>query len=273
MLDTMTPPEYSRVESVRLQDTIVGPGALFRAEALRRAGPLRTDLRYLADKELWLRLSRVGRFIRVAEPLACWRRHGGALTVAERGREMAEERLRILDALFADEPGCGAPGGAGPGLQERVRARRDGGRARLQRRRRAVLRRRPPRARRSRRRPGARARRPGWRAHSEQLAGPASAGSQELEREVQGLRKGLLEGRPALPPRLRAALAGSCGRSPAASGDPDRGAAEMRVLVLGATGTLGHRLCLDMGASASSAGGRFGRRSRSRSQSSWPRRA
>jgi glycosyltransferase involved in cell wall biosynthesis len=101
VLDTMTPPEYSRVESVRLQDTIVGPGALFRAEALRRAGPLRTDLRYLPDDELWLRLSRVGRFIRVAEPLACWRRHGGALTVAERGREMAEERLRILDALFA----------------------------------------------------------------------------------------------------------------------------------------------------------------------------
>lgn len=103
VLDTITPPEYSRVESVRLQDTIVGPGALFRAEALKRAGPLRTDLRFLPDEELWLRLSREGRFIRVAEPLACWRRHGGALTLAERGREMAEERLRILDALFADD--------------------------------------------------------------------------------------------------------------------------------------------------------------------------
>jgi GT2 family glycosyltransferase len=104
VVDTMTPPEYSRVESVRLQDTIVGPGALFRADALRQAGPLRTDLRYLADKELWLRLSRVGPFARVAEPLACWRRHGGALTVAEQGREMAEERLRILDSVFADAP-------------------------------------------------------------------------------------------------------------------------------------------------------------------------
>jgi len=102
-LDTMTPPEYSRVESVRLQDTIVGPGALFRASALKRAGPLRTDLRYLGDNELWLRLSRVGRFVRVEEPLACWRRHGGALTLAERGREMADERLRILDRLFAEE--------------------------------------------------------------------------------------------------------------------------------------------------------------------------
>jgi glycosyltransferase involved in cell wall biosynthesis len=104
VVDTITPPEYSRVESVRLQDTIVGPGALFRADALRRAGPLRTDLRYLADKELWLRLSNVGPFVRIPEPLACWRRHGGALTVAEQGREMAEERLRIVDEVFAGEP-------------------------------------------------------------------------------------------------------------------------------------------------------------------------
>ncbi|MFL5892055.1 MAG: glycosyltransferase [Solirubrobacterales bacterium] len=104
VVDTMTPPEYSRVESVRLQDTIVGPGALFRADALRRAGPLRTDLRYLADKEIWLRLNRVGPFVRIPEPLACWRRHGAAITVAEQGREMADERLRILDSVFADEP-------------------------------------------------------------------------------------------------------------------------------------------------------------------------
>jgi glycosyltransferase involved in cell wall biosynthesis len=103
VLDTITPPEYSRAESVRLQDTIVGPGALFRAAALRSAGPMRTDLRYLADKELWLRLSQVGRFVRVDEPLACWRRHSGSMTVAERGREMAEERLRILDSLYAGE--------------------------------------------------------------------------------------------------------------------------------------------------------------------------
>ena len=104
VIDTITPPDYSRVDSVRLQDTIVGPGPLFRADALRRAGGLRTDLRYLADKELWLRLNRVGPFVRIPEPLSCWRRHGGALTIAEQGREMAEERLRILDSVFADDP-------------------------------------------------------------------------------------------------------------------------------------------------------------------------
>jgi glycosyl transferase family 2 len=104
VIDTITPPEYSRVESVRLQDTIVGPGPLVRAGALRRAGGLRSDLRYLGDMELWLRLAKLGPFARVDEPLACWRRHGGALTIADQGREMAEERLRILDEVLAADP-------------------------------------------------------------------------------------------------------------------------------------------------------------------------
>jgi glycosyltransferase involved in cell wall biosynthesis len=190
----MTPPEYWRVESVRLQDTIIGPGALFRAEAYRQAGPLRTDLRYLADEELWLRLSRTGRFVRVDETLACWRRHGGALTIAEQGREMAEERLRILDALFAaeDDPELlavrdqayrnafvlaatvVAPGFNGAGeryfildhhaRQVSSRAGDESSEARL--------------------------------ANAQQQLLVQERRIAELEREVQGLRKGLLEGRP-----------------------------------------------------------------------------
>jgi glycosyltransferase involved in cell wall biosynthesis len=190
----MTPPQYSRVESVRLQDTIVGPGALFRAEALKRAGPLRTDLRYLADEELWLRLSRTGGFVRVDETLACWRRHSGALTIAEQGREMAEERLRILDALFAgeDDPELlavrdqayrnafvlaatvVAPGFNGAGeryfildhhaRQVSSRAGDESSEARL--------------------------------ASAQQQLLVQERRIAELEREVQGLRKGLLEGRP-----------------------------------------------------------------------------
>lgn len=103
ILDTITPPEYSRVESVRLQDTIVGPGALFRRSALRRAGGWSADYRYLADFEFWLRLSTVGAFKRVERPLACWRRHAGAITVSDRGLEMARERIRLLDDVYSGE--------------------------------------------------------------------------------------------------------------------------------------------------------------------------
>jgi len=103
-IDSVAPPPYSWIDSVRLQDTIVGPGALFRASALREAGPVRSDLRYLPDMELWLRLGKLGRFIRVDRELACWRRHSGSLSGGERGREMAEERLRLLDELITFHP-------------------------------------------------------------------------------------------------------------------------------------------------------------------------
>jgi hypothetical protein len=101
VVDTITPPEYSRVESVRLQDTVVGPGALFRRSVLERIEGWSPDYRYLGDFDFWLRMSRLGPFVRVPEPLACWRRHDEALTVAERGLDMARERIRLLDELYA----------------------------------------------------------------------------------------------------------------------------------------------------------------------------
>ena len=211
-LDTMTPPEYSRVESVRLQDTIVGPGALFRAGALKRAGPLRTDLRYLWDSELWLRLSREGRFVRVEEPLACWRRHGGSLTLAEAGREMADERLRILDAAVRRGGRPGASGGPRPGLPERLRAGGDGGRARLQRSRRALLRRRSPRPR------GLRERR------VRQLGGQVGEGARPARRAAAPDRRaraggsGPARAAPAHPVRLRARSATAARARPPAPG-------------------------------------------------------
>jgi glycosyltransferase involved in cell wall biosynthesis/uncharacterized coiled-coil protein SlyX len=104
VVDTIEPPQWSRAEAVRLQDTIVGPGALMRRAALVEAGPWRPDLRYLGDFELWLRLSERGRFRRVERPLACWRRHPGALTISDRGLEMARERVRLVEELYARDP-------------------------------------------------------------------------------------------------------------------------------------------------------------------------
>jgi glycosyltransferase involved in cell wall biosynthesis len=103
VVNRIVPPEYSRVESVRLQDTIVGPGAIYRAAEGAAAGPWRREYLYLADFEFWLRLSLRGPFVRLTEPLAAWRRHEGALTLADTGRTMAEERLRLLDEVIAGD--------------------------------------------------------------------------------------------------------------------------------------------------------------------------
>lgn len=103
VVDTISPPEFTAAEAVRLQETIVGPAPLFRRAALEQAGGWSDAYRYIGDFELWLRMSKLGPFRRVPEPLACWRRHAGAITVADRGLAMARERVRLVDEVFAGD--------------------------------------------------------------------------------------------------------------------------------------------------------------------------
>lgn len=103
VIDTITPTEYSVTESVRLHDAIVGAGALFRVDAFRRIGGWDRDLRYRADYDFWLRLGMLGEFVRLPEPLAAWRYHPAAGTVADAGLRMSNESLRVLDKLYAGE--------------------------------------------------------------------------------------------------------------------------------------------------------------------------
>lgn len=79
-VDTILPIDYSPVEALRLHDTVIGPGGLARRGALQSAG-WDPDLRWMADLLLWIGVGTAGRAIRVAEPLASWRHHGGSVTL------------------------------------------------------------------------------------------------------------------------------------------------------------------------------------------------
>lgn len=104
VIDTITPTEYSLSESVRLHDSIVGAGAFFSTEAFRRIGGWDTGLRFRADYDFWLRMAMQGEVVRVAEPLAAWRYHPAASTVAATGLRMSNESLQVLEKLYALEP-------------------------------------------------------------------------------------------------------------------------------------------------------------------------
>jgi hypothetical protein len=105
VMDTITPTEYSLVESVRLHDAIVGAGALFRLATARRIGGWDSELRYRADYDFWLRLAAEGELRLVAEPLAAWRYHPAASTVADAGGlQMSNESLQVLDKVYAADP-------------------------------------------------------------------------------------------------------------------------------------------------------------------------
>lgn len=111
VIDTITPTEYSLVESVRLHDSIVGAGAFFSTAAFRHIGGWDTSLRFRADYDFWLRMGALGPVVRVAEPLAAWRYHPAASTVAETGLRMSSESIQVLEKVYADED-------LPPGLEE-----------------------------------------------------------------------------------------------------------------------------------------------------------
>jgi peptidoglycan/LPS O-acetylase OafA/YrhL len=98
--DTVLPIEYSPVAALCLHDTIIGPGGLARRSALESTGGWDPSLRWLGDLILWMGVGIAGPAIRVAEPLASWRRHSGSATT-QLGLEHAREHVRIVERGLA----------------------------------------------------------------------------------------------------------------------------------------------------------------------------
>lgn len=101
------PRQEIRVADFELESMLVsdnrslGPGALFRTAAVRDVGARDTSYRYAGDLDLWFRLARRGALVHVAEVLATHRSHDGAAS-NDRGRRIADEVVRVIDAVFAD---------------------------------------------------------------------------------------------------------------------------------------------------------------------------
>jgi glycosyltransferase involved in cell wall biosynthesis len=97
---TMTPPRWSVAEALRLHNCIVNVGAIFRREVFERIGGWDPSLIYCADFDWCIRAGAVGPFVRVDEPLACWRFHEGSANAAP-GLGGAREQLELLDKVYA----------------------------------------------------------------------------------------------------------------------------------------------------------------------------
>ncbi len=104
--DTVRPVAYSPRAALRLHDTVIGPGGLARRWALERAGGWDPGLRWMGDLIMWMGVGLAGPVVRVAEPLACWRRHPGSATL-QPSADHAREHLRCVE-LGAGLDGMGA---------------------------------------------------------------------------------------------------------------------------------------------------------------------
>jgi hypothetical protein len=101
-IDSIVPLPYSRRDSARLHDSIVGAGAIFRVEAFRAIGGWDTSMRYRADYDFWLRIAALGPILDLRQELASWRYHAAGGSVAGAGLPMARESIRVIDKLYED---------------------------------------------------------------------------------------------------------------------------------------------------------------------------
>ena len=82
---------------------ICQPAAFVRRSALTAAGGLDPQLHYALDYDLWIRLSRVTRFVKIDRRLAHSRMHPGNKTLGFR-REAYEETMRVLRRRYGYVP-------------------------------------------------------------------------------------------------------------------------------------------------------------------------
>nr|WP_272505939.1 glycosyltransferase family 2 protein [Salinibacter ruber] len=73
------------------------PACFFRRQAWKECGPLREDLKYPMDVDLWLKIAREYDFGRVDETIAYAYEHEGAKTTGERPRMRAETIKLIVE--------------------------------------------------------------------------------------------------------------------------------------------------------------------------------
>lgn len=107
-LRTIRTPEFSYEDMVLKGVCAPGPGAIFRRSAYALAGGWNVSLRRIPDFEYWLRLGLTGRFQRIAQVLAYYRVHAGALSFSAVDEPRAEEFVEAIDALL-NQPSLPAP--------------------------------------------------------------------------------------------------------------------------------------------------------------------
>ncbi len=78
-----------------------GPGAFIRRRAIEAAGGRDPSFRYVADFEFWLRVARHGTLARIPATLATFRVHPSSASVSDRGEQMAQEHIRLVEHVYA----------------------------------------------------------------------------------------------------------------------------------------------------------------------------
>jgi glycosyltransferase involved in cell wall biosynthesis len=101
VLEVVRLPEYDYARMIKRHLCDIGPGCLFRRDALEDTPPRDIRYRYSGDFQQWLRLGLHRPFARLPRVLATWRRHDAGTSQAGLSAALAADKVAIIEDLFA----------------------------------------------------------------------------------------------------------------------------------------------------------------------------
>jgi len=102
IISTNILPNYSDQIMIGKCKTLPGPGTVFRKSMAISIGGRNLKWRFVSDYDFWLRLSRIGKIVNIPKVLAQWRYHDASTSVANRGLEMAKERIKVIESFISN---------------------------------------------------------------------------------------------------------------------------------------------------------------------------
>jgi glycosyltransferase involved in cell wall biosynthesis len=111
VIEEMRLPPFDIEVMLREHLCLIGPGCFFRKSALDGEPARDPRFRFSGDFHQWLRMGLRHRFLHLPEVLATWRWHEEGASQASRSREMADNKVAIVEDLFgrSDMPRSLAP--------------------------------------------------------------------------------------------------------------------------------------------------------------------
>ena len=79
-----------------------GPGTIFRRDKALEIGGRRAGWKFVGDYDFWLRLSRVGKIVRLPGVLAQWRENQYSTSISQRDNRMAVERIKVIENFLLE---------------------------------------------------------------------------------------------------------------------------------------------------------------------------
>jgi glycosyltransferase involved in cell wall biosynthesis len=94
-------PNYSDEIMIGKCRCLPGPGTLFRKDAALQIGGRHTKWKFVGDYDFYLRLSRIGKILRIPGVFAQWRENTNSISISQRSLNMAMERIDVIETFLS----------------------------------------------------------------------------------------------------------------------------------------------------------------------------